>query len=699
MKIFFPLLIALAGIILTANTAQAQWKQTNGPYGAIVTCLVHNGSNVYAGTSDSGVYISSNNGVTWRNTNTGLAVGAINAIAISDSTIYVGTNGQNGGDGGRIVVSPDNGKTWKAPIKLSQLKRVFSIVVQGANVFAATSDQILLSKDKGMTWDWAGSGLTNLYSTQLTVSDTSLFAFNSNTGAFVSSNSGKSWAPAMNGLTDKNFYSCAASGNAIIVGTQSGVFLSTDRGVSCTKISTSILTFPPSVLALKDSTILVGGSSASLLRSDNLGASWTDIGRTLPDTNGIRSIAIHPSISGDIIVGTNLGVYHSTDNGLTWKKSTSGIYGHRIAALTADNTGLYAGTDNQSAGGSVYHSSDNGQTWTSFGSGLPLRQVTSLLKSGNTIIAGSKEEGSLYVATDSDTTWTENYFPSLGITSLIKTDDGSIFACTNRYGIYRSTDNGKTWLKRNDGIEGTYIQSIAASGSTIITLAGVGGSNVLKMYLSANKGDSWELLGTDSFPTYYMANNALFMSDSIIYTESRVYVLTSTGSVKQVTPKYNIGSGSYCFAKSGEKLFAGSSSGIYLSVNQGARWSKVNTGFPETIVVTSLTILGEYLYAGTNSGVWKRPLAELVPSGVEESVVSADGIVISPNPASGSVTLAGIEGVVTIRLLNSIGMEVKQIPASNTPVHIDMSDVASGIYRIEIRTASGIITKPILVLR
>lgn len=699
MKIFFPLLIALAGIILTANTAQAQWKQTNGPYGAIVTCLVHSGSNVYAGTSDSGVYISSNNGVTWRNTSNGLAVGAINAIAISDSMIYVGTNGQNGGDGGRIVVSPDNGKTWKAPIKLSQIKRVFSIVVQGANVFAATSDQILLSKDKGMTWVRTDSGLTNLYSTQLTVSDTSLFAFNSNTGVYVSSNSGKSWAPAMNGLTDKNFYSCAASGNAIIVGTQSGVFLSTDRGVNCTKISTSLLTFPPSVLALKDSTILVGGSSASLLRSDNLGASWTNVGIGLPDTNGIKSIALHPSISGDIIVGTNLGVYHSTDNGLTWKKSTSGIYGHRIAALTADNTGLYAGTDNQSAGGSVYHSSDNGQTWTSFGAGLPLRQVTSLLKSGNTIIAGSKDEGSLYVATDSDTTWTENYFPSLGITSLIKTDDGSIFACTNRYGIYRSTDNGKTWLKRNDGIEGTYIQSIAASGSTIITLAGVGGTNKVKMYLSANNGDSWELLGTDSFPTY-TTGSALFMSDSTIYSGSRAYALSSIGSVRQVTVKNSsIGSAAYCYAKSGVKQFAGAGSGIYLSVNEGANWSKVNTGFPEMTIVTSMIVIGDDLYAGTNSGVWKRPLAELVPSGVEESVVSADGIVISPNPVSGSVTLAGIEGVVTIRLLNSIGMEVKKIPASNAPLHIDMTDVASGIYRIEIRTASGIITKPVIVLR
>ena len=65
-KLFF-----IIGAVLTFN-CYAQWQQTNGPYGGYITCLAVSGSNIFAGTFDCGVFMSSNNGNNWTYVSTGL---------------------------------------------------------------------------------------------------------------------------------------------------------------------------------------------------------------------------------------------------------------------------------------------------------------------------------------------------------------------------------------------------------------------------------------------------------------------------------------------------------------------------------------------------------------------------------------------------------------------------------------------------
>jgi len=84
---------------------------------------------------------------------------------------------------------------------------------------------------------------------------------------------------------------------------------------------------------------------------------------------------------------------------------------------------------------------------------------------------------------------------------------------------------------------------------------------------------------------------------------------------------------------------------------------------------------------------------------VSEQPEQPDGITISPNPASTSFTISGIEGVTSVKILTMLGMEVKQLSMVNVQLSIDVSDLASGVYFVQFRTLAGVVSKPIVVSR
>jgi hypothetical protein len=77
--------------LLGAQSLQAQWIQTNGPYGGIVNCLAVNGSNVFAGTDGGGVFLSTNNGTSCTAVNTGLMRTFVSSLAVNGSNLFAGT--------------------------------------------------------------------------------------------------------------------------------------------------------------------------------------------------------------------------------------------------------------------------------------------------------------------------------------------------------------------------------------------------------------------------------------------------------------------------------------------------------------------------------------------------------------------------------------------------------------------------------
>ena len=60
------LLLILLILLVHVTLSPAQWIQTNGPYGGLVRAFATSGTNLYAGTDGSGVFLSTNNGASWN---------------------------------------------------------------------------------------------------------------------------------------------------------------------------------------------------------------------------------------------------------------------------------------------------------------------------------------------------------------------------------------------------------------------------------------------------------------------------------------------------------------------------------------------------------------------------------------------------------------------------------------------------------
>jgi Secretion system C-terminal sorting domain len=59
-----------------------------------------------------------------------------------------------------------------------------------------------------------------------------------------------------------------------------------------------------------------------------------------------------------------------------------------------------------------------------------------------------------------------------------------------------------------------------------------------------------------------------------------------------------------CLTVSGSNIFAGTEGGVFLSVNNGTNWTLVNNGFASTTDILSLTVSGTNIFAGYHDGVF-----------------------------------------------------------------------------------------------
>jgi ligand-binding sensor domain-containing protein len=96
-------------------------------------------------------------------------------------------------------------------------------------------------------------------------------------------------------------------------------------------------------------------------------------------------------------------------------------------------------------------------------------------------------------------------------------------------------------------------------------------------------------------------------------------------------------------------------------------------------------------------GVMNEDGIPFLVNGVSEQPAESTSIHLYPNPTSTSFTLSGLEGVSSVRLVNSVGVEVKQWLMVNGQLSIDVSDLVNGLYFVNIRTATGATVKPIMV--
>ena len=207
------------GVYLSSNNG-SNWVNkdyglpSNSPHGyPYITSFAISGSNLFAGRNDNGgggVYLTSNNGGSWATTS---LTNGVNALAISGSNIYAGSNGTG------VYWSSNNGSSWSAIGPTSTDIRAFA--TSGDTILAGTYGGGMYRTTNpgvGCTWTAVNTGLTNLYVYALAKSGNNIFA-GTGGGVFFSSNNGGSWSAWNIGLTDLIVYSLAIGGDSVFAGT------------------------------------------------------------------------------------------------------------------------------------------------------------------------------------------------------------------------------------------------------------------------------------------------------------------------------------------------------------------------------------------------------------------------------------------------------------------------------------------------
>ncbi|MDQ2714888.1 MAG: hypothetical protein M3Z08_08280 [Chloroflexota bacterium] len=258
---------------------------------------------LYAGDTQDGVFVSTDNGQHWRRQSSGLPLPvSIYALAFDASGKKLYAASDKG-----LFVSANGAQQWSAVGKIGGLPAdsysalAFDYSSSGAIYVGTAHHGVATSADGGNAWSASGSGLptdTGVNGLIFDAVQRQLWAA-TNTGIYRSADSGKNWQALNSGLPPGLIvyavYPASAGGGTpglVIAGTNRGVFLSHDAG-----------------------------------------ASWQR-GKDPLATTTVRRILIDYGNAGTIYIGTGIGVFRSSDGGQIWSALVVGLpRGQSIYAL------------------------------------------------------------------------------------------------------------------------------------------------------------------------------------------------------------------------------------------------------------------------------------------------------------------------------------------------------------------------------
>jgi photosystem II stability/assembly factor-like uncharacterized protein len=185
----------------------------------------------------------------------------VNEMVFANEAWFAGTTGG-------VVISRDNGTTWKSAAKDELVKQPIQSLEassDGTQVWAVSQRNLLYSADGGAHWDarelpFASAGNLRLHR----VDDTNLF-ITSNTGLYASKDAGRNWNRA--DLRDLQFQDVAVSGNALVVALQRrGLITSLDGGKSWQHVSNPFGEgYVPVVRVRRDGSVVAASATEGML--------------------------------------------------------------------------------------------------------------------------------------------------------------------------------------------------------------------------------------------------------------------------------------------------------------------------------------------------------------------------------------------------------------------------------------------------
>ena len=374
-------------------------------------------------------------------------------------------------------------------------------------------------------------------------------------------------------------------------------------------------------------------------------AQWTHVSGP---TNDVEFLTADGT---EIFAQTNTGFFYSSDYGIHWTQSNTGLGDSLIKAFPEDSSNfllnsvlnqipfipgildlssiqieyssLIALVTNltiqypQTTIDSIRISLNTADTSLTL---LQIAERLGLYTAGldTTDILASIDTARLLFSTNGGAEWIsfQSVLSSISVRGTAATEQ-YVFVGTNR-GVFRAPAGSTDWQQVNFGLADTNVHALETIGTRLF--AGTDGG----VFVSTDDGSTWKSV-----------NSGL--------TDKKVRALTIYGN----------------------SLFAGTQTGgVFLSQNYGSSWKAVNQGL-SNLTVNALTISNNVVFAGTSgSGLWKRPVSQMVTSVSENNDAVPQSYSLSqnyPNPFNPSTVIEyalPVRSTVHVQILNILGQRV-----------------------------------------
>lgn len=377
-------------------------------------------------------------------------VGSVAIDPRNENSILVGT--------AHLAWRTDNaGRTWR-PIQQGMINDsdVMTLTLdrrEPTTVFATACTGIWRSRNAGVSWTKvlgipSVSRRTRAFAQDVNRPDT--FYAGTTDGVYVSDDDAKTFARTTAPGLVVNALISLGSGRVLAGVEGEGMLVSTDFGRTWSgtndgfreRLVRQIIPDEPRnrVLALTGAD---GPKNSALFELDRRLELWRRI--ELPEGREIRTLGLYDD--GEMILGTDDGVYQGTANGAPWRRLSlriSDVDPHpHVEDLHIRGSQVFVATDH-----GLFASRDRGATWTLLRFGASRSVVTLAIAPGGRVVVATPL--AIYAANDG-LTFTQ--VAAVGLRGLKRLafapgSDTKLFAATS-YGLLMSPDAGKSWFDTN----------------------------------------------------------------------------------------------------------------------------------------------------------------------------------------------------------------------------------------------------------
>ncbi|MBK8130922.1 MAG: T9SS type A sorting domain-containing protein [bacterium] len=620
---------------------------------------------IYVGSASGGLWKTTDGGATWAPLTDdlpSLAIGSVELDPANPNIIYIGTGeGSFNVDavfGAGVFKSTDGGATWSTTglsWTQSQNRAVNKIIVDPTNsqiVYAACNSSvggIYKSTNGGSTW--------TLYHT----GDVKDLEMHPDSASVLYCANGYPWGTTNNGIYK--------STNGGVTWTQltSGLPSGSNHGRVDLAISPSS---PSTVYAGISQTISNGAGLYGIYKTTNSGGTWT-VQATTPNMYSGQGwynlvIAVHPTDPNQVW-SSGLDAYKSTNGGVAWTRMTFWSYSegnaqyahadhHALAYMPGNPNTLIVGTD-----GGLFKSTNGGTSWVGLNNGLVTYQYyaicndnlqadvayggtqdngTNKYNNSNTHtrplggdggycnvdftnssnVYGTTQRGNHYKSTNGGSSFTsiQNGISGQGawVTPRVMDPTNANILYTGTNLVYKTTNGGASWTAISTALDASTISHLAVAPSNPQTIYVAYEGYDGKIFKTNDGGTNWVNIETgvpERYPTHVVVDpanhNVVYVTVSG-YGSGHVYKSTNGGTSwsNSSTGLPDIPVNCMVIDQSnGNKMYVGTDLGVYYSDDAGASWSDFSVGLPNVVVdFLALHPSTGVLRAGTHGrGLWQ----------------------------------------------------------------------------------------------